>query len=68
MPLSCIPQRVMAEKELLSLPLDHRAAFLLAHVDGATSVRTIIDVSGMPHEETVALVERLLALHVIRLK
>jgi len=68
MPLSCIPRRVVGERELLTLPLDHRAGFLLTHVDGATSLRTLMDISGMTHDETIALVEQLVALSVIRLK
>ncbi|HVH40726.1 MAG TPA: hypothetical protein VM925_00230 [Labilithrix sp.] len=67
MPLSCIPRRAMADKEMLSLPLDHRAGFLLAHLDGATNIRTLIDVCGMPNDELITLVEQLVALRVIKL-
>lgn len=66
-PLGCVPRRVMAERDLLALPLDHRAGFVLAHVDGETSVRTLIDVCGLPHDELVDLVADLLALRVIEL-
>ncbi|MBX3213443.1 MAG: hypothetical protein KF850_15505 [Labilithrix sp.] len=68
MPLSCIPRRVMDERTLLTLPLDHRAGFVLAHVDGETSIRTLIDVCGLPHDELVALVTGLLALRAIELE
>jgi hypothetical protein len=67
MPLSAIPRRVMADKDLLGLPLDHRAGFVLALIDGATSIRTIIDLCGMPQDELIHLVERLLMLQVIEL-
>ena len=67
LPLSCVPRRVIDERTLLSLPLDHRAGFVLAHVDGATDIRTMIDVCGLPQDELVALIEQLLALRVIEL-
>jgi hypothetical protein len=65
--LSSIPKQVMPNDELVTLPLDHRAGFLLAHMDGATSLRTIIDISGMPQNELTNLIEVLLAFNVIRL-
>jgi hypothetical protein len=68
MPLTGIPFRVMSERELFSLPLDHRAGFLLANIDGATSIQTIIDLCGMPHDETVELISRLIDLRVVTLK
>ena len=67
MPLSSVPVRVVADHELLTLPLDHRAGFVLSHVDGTTDIRTLIDVCGMTHDELVAVVDRLIALRVIRL-
>lgn len=67
LPLSCVPRRVVDERTLLTLPLDHRAGFVLAHVDGATDIRTLIDVCGLPQDELVALIEQLRALHAIEL-
>jgi hypothetical protein len=67
MPMSCIPRRTMNETQIRSLPLDHRAGFLLAHIDGKTNVRTILDVCGMSQDEVVQLIERLLALRAIML-
>jgi|GEM_PF-2296085 len=67
MPMSSIAERVASDRELLTLPLDHRDGFVLSHIDGTTDVRTLIDVCGMTHDELVAVVERLVALHVIRL-
>jgi hypothetical protein len=68
MPMSCVPRRCMSKGEMLKLPLDHRAGFVLAHIDGATNIRTVIDLCGMPDTEVVTLLERLLALRVIALK
>ncbi|MBX3208893.1 MAG: hypothetical protein KF764_27930 [Labilithrix sp.] len=67
MPLSSIPRRVIDEGALLALPLDHRAGFVLAHVDGETSIRSLVDVCGMPQDELVDIVAKLLALRVIAL-
>lgn len=66
-PLSSVPLRILADHELLTLPLDHRAGFVLSHVDGATDIRTLIDVCGMTHDELVAVVDRLISLGAIRL-
>lgn len=63
--LDAVPRVAMSTAELRSLPLDHRAGFLLAHVDGATDVRTLIDVCAMPNDELLSIVERLLALQVL---
>ena len=51
----------------MMLPLDHRAAFILMHIDGKTNLRTLVDVTGMVPEEVVTMVERLLELHAIAL-
>lgn len=66
--LAAIPRRAMGEAELRSLPLDHRAGFVLAHIDGLTSVRTLVDVCGMSHDMLAGVVERLLALRAIVLR
>jgi hypothetical protein len=65
--MSCIPRRVMTERELLALPLDHRAGFVLAHIDGKTNIRTLVDVCSMSPEEIHTTIERLVELGVIRL-
>lgn len=66
--LAAVPRRAMGETELRSLPLDHRAGFVLAHIDGVTSMRTLLDVCGMSHEVLAGVVERLLALRAIVLR
>jgi len=63
--LGAIPRRLVDAKEMLALPLDHRAAFVLMHIDGKTTVRTLVDVTGMLPDELVSLVERLLELKAI---
>ncbi|MBX3225955.1 MAG: hypothetical protein KIT84_29735 [Labilithrix sp.] len=63
--LGAIPRRLVDDREMLALPLDHRAAFVLMHIDGKTPLRTLVDVTGMLPEEVVTLVERLLELKAI---
>lgn len=66
--LSCVPRRVLSDDALLALPLDHRAGFVLAHIDGATEMHDLIDICGMPQEEVASVFERLLELRAIALK
>lgn len=42
-----IPRVVVAPDELKWLALDHRAGFLLSHVDGMSSIEEVLDVSSM---------------------
>ncbi len=65
--LGAVPKRIVRDSELLNLPLDHRAGFVLAHIDGSTDLATLIDVCGMTHDALVALLQQLLSLRVIRL-
>jgi hypothetical protein len=39
---------MVAREQLRWLSIDHRAGFLLSHVDGVSSLEMILDVSGMP--------------------
>jgi hypothetical protein len=47
-PLDRIPMVMVAREQLRWLSIDHRAGFLLSHVDGVSSLEMILDVSGMP--------------------
>jgi hypothetical protein len=48
-----VPRVVMEQDQLRWLSLDHRAGFLLAVIDGATSIDDILDVSGMTELDTL---------------
>lgn len=63
--LACVPRRIVDNDAMMKLPLDSRAAFVLMHIDGKTSLRTLIDVAGMPPDEVVVLVERLVELRAV---
>ncbi len=47
-PLDRVPVVLVAREQLRWLSIDHRAGFLLSHVDGVSSLEMILDVSGMP--------------------
>jgi CRP-like cAMP-binding protein len=44
---------------LHTLPLDHRAGFLVSLLDGNTTIEALLDICGMPAEEAVATLEGL---------
>ena len=47
-PLDRVPVVMVAREQLRWLSIDHRAGFLLSHIDGVSSLEMILDVSGMP--------------------
>jgi hypothetical protein len=64
-PLERTPRLLLRNDALKSLTLDHRTAFVVSHVDAATSYESLLDVSGLPPFETLRILDRLLALGVI---
>lgn len=51
---------VIAPVETLKqMPLDHRAGFLLSLMDGTIDLDTLIDVSGMPRDDVLSIVQQL---------
>jgi hypothetical protein len=57
--LSRIPVVLVDPVRLRATKLDGRAGFLVSLIDGVMSVESLLDVSGMPTDETVALLEDL---------
>lgn len=51
--LGRVPVHVLDEPELRWLGLDHRAAFLLSRIDGASTIDEVLDVCGMPRLEAL---------------
>ena len=47
-PLDRVPFVAVPPEQLKWLSIDHRAGFVLSHVDGVCSLEQILDVSGMP--------------------
>lgn len=63
--LEAVPHVVAPAARLTSLPLDHKAGFILASIDGESTVQTLIDVSGLPPHDVVGTLRRLLELGII---
>ncbi|MDB4944270.1 MAG: hypothetical protein JWP97_3804 [Labilithrix sp.] len=61
------PRMLRERRELESAPIDHRDAFVLSLVDGATSVQGIIDLAAMPGGEVIAILTRLAELGIVSL-
>jgi hypothetical protein len=53
--LAKVPILEVPASEWMSLDLDHRACFLLVHVDNVSSFEMILDTSGMPRHEAMRL-------------
>ena len=60
-----IPRSLKSLAEIARLPIDHRAGFLLAHVDGMQTLEEILDVCAMPAAEALALIANLKEMGVI---
>ncbi len=60
-----IPRRLTALADMSKLKIDHRAGFLLAHIDGMQTLEELLDVCAMPAEEALALIANLKVLGVI---
>jgi hypothetical protein len=56
---STVPIVILAAEQLSQAPIDARAGFILSLVDGRTSVEELLDISAMPAEETLALLDDL---------
>jgi hypothetical protein len=63
--LASVPRLVAPPERLKALPLDHKAGFVLACIDGESNVQTLIDVSGLPPVDVVRTLERLVELGIV---
>ena len=61
------PKLVASRTVVAKAPIDTRAAFVLALVDGRNTVDAILDMSGMPVDEVKAILDRLARLGLIAL-
>jgi hypothetical protein len=64
-PLHKVPEVVVARNQLRWLSLDHRAGFVLSHIDGVSSIEMILDVSGMPPLDCLRILYELVQQRVI---
>ncbi len=63
--LDQVPTVAVPQEQLRWLTLDHRAGFLLSHVDGVSSLEEILDISGMAHLEAMRIIYDLIQQRVI---
>jgi hypothetical protein len=62
-----VPKMLMRSEVLAALPINHRAGFLIDHIDGVQTMEQILDVCAMPESEALALLKELAAMGVISL-
>lgn len=67
-PLHAVPWLVLTHDELRALPLDSRTGFVLSLVDGRCTVEMILDMAGLPEDETMRLLAQLLTFEAIELR
>ena len=63
-----VPKVLKSKAEIAEAPIDHRAGFLLAHIDGTITVQALVDIAGMPEEDVHEILERLRRLGIIALR
>jgi hypothetical protein len=64
-PLDRVPFVAVPLEQLRWLSIDHRAGFVLSHVDGVSSLEQILDVSGMPLLDTLRILYELVQHRVV---
>jgi hypothetical protein len=60
-----VPHVVKTAEEIAALPIDHRAMFMLQHIDGHATMEEIFDVCAMPENDAVMLLRDLVELGVV---
>jgi hypothetical protein len=63
-----VPRLLLSKEEIAAAPIDHRAGFLLAHIDGVTSVQGLVDIAGMAEKEVHEILDRLRRLGIVGLR
>jgi hypothetical protein len=67
-PLDRVPTVMVASEQLRWLSIDHRAGFLLSHIDGVSNLEMILDVSGMPMLDALKILCELVQQRVIAMR
>jgi hypothetical protein len=67
LPIAAVPWLIATHEELLALPLDGRAGFVLSLIDGRCTVEMILDIAGLPEDEAIDILNSLRQLGVIEL-
>jgi len=64
-PWTGIPRVLMVPALVRELPIDPRVAFVLSHIDGQSSLETLIDLTGFERAEVISILGRLVRLGAI---
>ena len=67
-PLDRVPVVMVPRDQLRWLSIDHKAGFVLSHVDGVSTLEMIIDVSGMLELDTLRILSELAQQRIISLR
>lgn len=68
LPVVAVTPRLLVDaREIPSLPIDPRGAFMLTLVDGIQSLEEILDICAMPQDEALELIEKLRLMGVIEI-
>ena len=59
LPIAAVPWLIATHEELLALPLDGRAGFVLSLIDGRCTVEMILDIAGLPEDEAIDILNSL---------
>jgi hypothetical protein len=57
--LASVPRLAVTRNQLIAMPLDHRAGFVVSFVDGTFTIEMILDVCPMPRERALAILGEL---------
>jgi len=63
-----IPTVTVDALSLSKLPLDQRAGFVLALIDGTLNIEQILDVSGLPAPDTLGILQDLCERKIVTLR
>jgi hypothetical protein len=64
-PMTKVPVVMVPRHQLRWLSIDHRAGFVLSHIDGTSSLEMILDVSGMPPLDALRILYELVQQRII---
>ena len=65
--LRTVPRVVRSKEDLALAPIAHRDWYVLALIDGQTSVQGLVDIAGMPPDDVLRILQRLRRIQLITL-
>ena len=65
--LAGVPRLAVSTAKLMTMPLDHRAGFIISFIDGTYSIQMILDACAMTRDEALAILGDLVAKGVVEI-